>query len=57
MILKKALVNFLIGKLVKHFKLDKVLKYVEEDNELDDAVREIKLELHEVQMRLENLEK
>tara|TARA_Y100000004_G_scaffold112757_1_gene126601 strand:+ start:2833 stop:3003 length:171 start_codon:yes stop_codon:yes gene_type:complete len=55
--IKKILINKVVNLLAKNFKLFEILKYVEEDNELDDAVREIKLELHEVQMRLEKLEK
>ena len=38
MILKKAALNFIAGKLVKHFKLAKILKYVEEHNEVDNIV-------------------
>lgn len=56
MILKKAILNFVAGKLIKKFKLDKILKYVEEDNELDDAVRFLKIEMHEMKIRLEKLE-
>jgi len=55
-ILKKAILNFVAGKLIKKFKLDKILKYVEEDNELDDAVRFLKIEMHEMKIRLEKLE-
>ena len=56
MIFKKAALNFLAGKLVKHFKLGKILKYVEEPNELDDAVSDLKLSRHEDLLRIENLE-
>tara|TARA_R100001163_G_scaffold59078_1_gene47675 strand:+ start:1694 stop:1867 length:174 start_codon:yes stop_codon:yes gene_type:complete len=54
--LKKAVLNYVAGKLIKKFRLDKILKYVEEDNELDDSVRFLKIEMHEIKIRLEKLE-
>ncbi len=53
----KALLASILKQAGKRWALDKVKKYVLEDNELDDAVRELKLENHEIKMRLENLEK
>jgi len=53
----KALLKSLLKQAGKRWALDKVKKYVEEDNELDDAVRELRLENHEIKMRLERLEK
>jgi hypothetical protein len=39
MILSKVIVNQVAGYLANHFKLDKVMNYVFDDNELDDKVR------------------
>ena len=36
MILTKMVVNTVASKLAKHFKLDKMMSYVFEDNELDE---------------------
>ena len=36
MILTKLVVNTVASKLAKHFKLDKIMNYVFEDNELDE---------------------
>ena len=36
------LVNAVATALTKHFKLDKIMSYVFEDNELDEEVEEIK---------------
>ena len=55
--IQKLIIQTVIKLIVKQFKLDKVLKYVEEDNELDKKVREIKMKQHEQDIRLENLEK
>jgi hypothetical protein len=41
MILSKMFMNQIIGALIKHFDLDKIVKYVFEDNELDDKVKEL----------------
>ena len=41
MIIPKVLINTVANKLAKHFKLDKVMSYVFDDNELDDKVSEI----------------
>ena len=43
-------------QIFKKFDLDAISKYVKEDNPLDDAVRELKLENHELKIRIENLE-
>ena len=55
--IQKLIIQTVIKLIVKQFKLDNVLKYVEEDNELDKKVREIKMKQHEQDIRLENLEK
>ena len=39
--LKKLVINQVINLLAKNFKLFKVLKYVEEPNELDEKVEEL----------------
>jgi len=41
MIIPKILVNAVINKLAKHFKLDKIMNYVFEDNELDVKVKNL----------------
>ena len=40
MIIPKMLINAVANKLVKHFKLDKIVNYVFEDNELDEAIKD-----------------
>ena len=39
MIIPKMLINAVATALTKHFKLDKVMSYVFEDNELDKEVK------------------
>ena len=41
MIIPKMLINAVATTLAKHFKLDKVMSYVFEDNELDREVKEL----------------
>ena len=41
MIIPKILINAVINKLAKHFKLDKIMNYVFEDNELDEKAKEL----------------
>ena len=41
MIIPKMLINEVANKLVKHFKLDKIVNYVFEDNELDEKTKEL----------------
>ena len=38
MIIPKMLINAVANRLVKHFKLDKIMSYVFDDNELDKKV-------------------
>ena len=40
-ILTKMVVNTVASKLAKHFKLDKIMSYVFEDNELDEKTKEL----------------
>ena len=42
MIIPKILVNSVANTLAKHFKLDKVMSYVFDDNELDKEVKQLK---------------
>ena len=44
MIIPKILVNSVANALAKHFKLDKVMSYVFDDNELDREVKKLKKE-------------
>ena len=37
MIISKIIINAVSGHVVKHFKLDKIMKYVFDDNELDET--------------------
>ena len=41
MIIPKMLINEVASRLVKHFKLDKMMSYVFDDNELDKKVSKI----------------
>jgi hypothetical protein len=41
MIIPKMLINSVAGALTKHFKLDKVMSYVFDDNELDEKVKNL----------------
>ena len=55
------LLKLLMPKIMDHFmqmfKLDKVLQYVEQPNELDDQVAEIRLELNALKSHLIELDK
>lgn len=41
MIISKMIINAVAGQLVKHFRLDKIMKYVFDDNELDKEVKKL----------------
>lgn len=41
MIIPKMLVNAIASKLVKHFRLEKIMSYVFDDNELDIKVSKL----------------
>tara|TARA_R110002096_G_scaffold362362_3_gene555498 strand:+ start:505 stop:672 length:168 start_codon:yes stop_codon:yes gene_type:complete len=41
MIVSKLIVNMIASRLVKHFRLDKVMSYVFEDNKLDKKVKNL----------------
>ena len=55
-ILVKKVLDLVLKQLFKKFDFDKINKYVTEDNELDDAMKKLKLDVHELTVRLENLE-
>ena len=42
MIVQKMIIQAVVKLLSKQFKLDKILKYVEEPNELDDEVESLR---------------
>lgn len=44
MIIPKILINSVATALTKHFKLDKIMSYVFDDNELDREVKKLKKE-------------
>ena len=46
MIVPKILINEVASRLVKHFKLDKMMSYVFNDNELDKKVSEMEKRLN-----------
>ena len=41
MIIPKMLINQIANTLTKHFKLDKIMNYVFDDNELDGKVKNL----------------
>ena len=45
MIIPKILINQVANSLTKHFKLDKIMSYVFDDNELDKKVKEMERRL------------
>ncbi len=55
-ILVKKDLDLVLKQLFKKFDFDKINKYVTEDNELDDSMKKLKLDVHELTVRLENLE-
>tara|TARA_X000001382_G_scaffold79916_3_gene56164 strand:- start:666 stop:980 length:315 start_codon:yes stop_codon:yes gene_type:complete len=66
MIIPKMLINTVANKLAKHWRIDKVLAYVFDDNELDLKIKQLenrinlleKLSDHlDLHLRIEELEK
>ena len=57
MIIPKMLINAVASKLVKHFKLDKIVNYVFEDNELDDKTKELENRIKIIEIILANNKK
>ena len=43
------LINSVAGALTKHFKLDKVMSYVFDKNELDDKVEELERRINVIE--------
>ena len=46
MIIPKVLINQVANSLTKHFRLDKIMSYVFDDNELDKKVKEMENRLN-----------
>ena len=55
--IQQLIIKGAIKLIAKQFKLDKVLAYVEEDNELDNKGKDHDLEIHEMKARLRKLER
>ena len=55
--IQQLIIKGAIKLIAKQFKLDKVLAYVEDDNELDNKVKDHDLEIHEMKARLRKLER
>ena len=53
----KLIMPKLMDHFMKVFKLDKVLQYVEQPNELDDQVAEVKIELKALKQHIIDLDK
>ena len=50
MIIPKMLINTVANQLVKHFKLDKVMSYVFDKNELDTKVEELEKRIKSLEL-------
>ena len=53
MIVPKMLINTIANRLTKHFKLDKIMNYVFEDNELDKKVSKMEKRLNLLEKMVE----
>ena len=49
MIIPKMLINQVATSLTKHFKLDKMMSYVFDDNELDKKVKDLERRLEKIE--------
>ena len=49
MLIPKMLINQVATSLTKHFKLDKMMSYVFEDNELDKKVKDLERRLNRIE--------
>ena len=49
MIIPKLLINTVATQMVKHFKLDKVMSYVFDKNELDTKVEELERRINTIE--------
>ena len=45
MLVSKMIINAVASRLTKHFRLDKIMSYVFDDNELDKKVKEMEKRL------------
>tara|TARA_R100001510_G_C7617876_1_gene179537 strand:+ start:189 stop:389 length:201 start_codon:yes stop_codon:yes gene_type:complete len=54
LVLTKMVINAVASKLTKHFRLDKIMSYVFDDNELDKKTRELesRVELLETMLKM-----
>ncbi len=57
MLVQRMIVQAALKLVTKQFKLDKVLKYVEEPNELDEEVKQLKKENEEMKADIQFLKK
>ena len=51
-----ALVKLIIDQVAKIFKLDKVLRYVEQDNELDVAMKNVENKCTEIDLKIKAMQ-
>ena len=57
MILTKMVINSVASKLAKHFKLEKIMSYVFDDNELDEKTKELENRIKIIEIIVANKEK
>ncbi len=55
MLIPKMLINSVATALTKHFKLDKMMRYVFDDNELDEKVKSLEKENEEIKADIQFL--
>ena len=55
MIIPTMLINSVATALTKHFKLDKMMRYVFDDNELDEKVKSLEKENEEIKADIQFL--
>ena len=53
----KLIVPKVLDMVIKQFKMDKVMDYVFQENELDDKVKDLQDEIDYLKARIINLEK
>ena len=51
-----ALVQLILDQVAKVFKLDKVLRYVEQDNELDVAMKNVEIKCTEIDLKIKAMQ-
>tara|TARA_R110002050_G_scaffold17407_1_gene51723 strand:+ start:347 stop:532 length:186 start_codon:yes stop_codon:yes gene_type:complete len=52
MIIPKMLINAVATQLVKHFRLEKIMSYVFDDNELDKNAVKVNKRLNKIEKKL-----